>query len=65
MFGLTKLWNAVATLAASLTNLASTVDAVNKGLRKHVGLDTPDGPAQLPEPVEAAGNGRRRTRGAE
>lgn len=65
MFGLTKLWNAVAALAASLTNLASTVDAVNKGLREHVGLDTPDATAQLSEPAEAAVASRRRTRAAE
>lgn len=39
MLGLGKLWNAVSTLAASVTNLAATVDSINAGLKERIGLE--------------------------
>ena len=50
-----KLWQAVETLAASLTGLAVTVDAMNEQVRQRVGLDTtPEPPLLNGEPKPAA-----------
>ena len=60
MFGLTKLWAALATLTTNVTALAETVAVINTGLRQHVGLDGHD-PLALPAlpppaPAEALGD---------
>ncbi len=68
MFSLTKLWNAIATLATNVTTLAGTIAEANGALRSRLQLDAPDQeqPPQLlhqveaePDPVAAGSNGRR------
>jgi hypothetical protein len=41
MFGLGKVFAAVANLVTSLTNLSATVDEINHGLRSQLYLDGP------------------------
>jgi hypothetical protein len=63
-----KLWQAVETLAASLTGLAETVDAFADQVRQRAGIGAPTEPALPPirngEPEPAAlptGRNRRST----
>ena len=73
MFGLTKLWQAVATLTANLTALAETVGTINTGLRQHIGLDgynpletpalMPPRPQEAPGATEVAAGPAGRQRG--
>lgn len=42
MFGLTRLWTAIATLAHNVTALAGTVADANERLRSRLQLDAPD-----------------------
>jgi len=44
-----KLWQAVEALAASLTGLAETVDALNDQVRQRTGIGTPAEPPLLPD----------------
>jgi hypothetical protein len=62
-----KLWQAVETLAASLTGLTETVDALNDQVRQWAGLGTAGEPLLLPdrngEPEPAAlPAGRKRSK---
>lgn len=68
MFGLSKLWAAVARLAGAIESLADTTTQVNEGLRARLGLDAPEREqlphvngevAEEPEPVKT-GRGKRK-----
>jgi hypothetical protein len=52
MFGLTKLYNALNALAENVLALAGTVAEVNRGLRRRLALDTPEGAAQPGEVID-------------
>jgi hypothetical protein len=60
MFGLTKLMNAVASLADALTSLASTVNEMNHNARARLSLDAPQETPALEAPAEGNGTGRRK-----
>jgi hypothetical protein len=73
MFGLSKLWSAVATLTANVLELASTVASINTALRQRVGLED-GGAGEVPalthqaaqdaaEAAEAANGSASRPRG--
>jgi hypothetical protein len=64
MFGLTKLMNALGTLADALTSLASTVTEMNQNARARLSLDAPADPPALEAPTEGNGAGRRKRQAA-
>lgn len=60
MFGLTKLWSAIARLAGALDAMAGTVEEANANARKRLALDEHEHEA-LPQPEPVTTNGRKRT----
>jgi hypothetical protein len=66
MFGIGKLWTAIANLAAHVEALGATVAEINTGVRAHLHLDAPlPAPPALvevtaPEEEEAATPRRRK-----
>ena len=62
MFGLSALMAAIARLTNAIDRTATTMEAINIGLRERVGLDHDDAETSrlpAPEAVEAGRNGRK------
>jgi hypothetical protein len=69
MFGLTRLWNAIASLATRLEALAATVGTIDTEIKQRMGMDGA-GPvlehlpaALLPATAEESGRPARAARG--